>query len=74
MTGRAVASAADFEYSAAPVRLRARGYRLCTAPLKAYPRLPEGVAPGTATPLVGLCNTAERADLIALAHYGRPRE
>ena len=48
MIGRAVASAADFGYAAALVRLPREATALWTAPLDEYPRLPEDLAPGIA--------------------------
>ena len=66
VVGRAVASAPDFEYSAALERLPARGYRVWTeAALDAYLRSPEGFAPGTAMTFVGLPDPDERAAVIA---------
>ena len=62
VVGRAVASAPDFEYSAALERLPAQGYRVWTeAALDAYLRF----APGTAMTFVGLPDPSERADVIA---------
>ena len=78
VVGRAVASAPDFEYSAALERLPARGYRVWTeAALDAYLRSPEGFAPGTAMTFVGLPDPDERAAVIAYlaaARDGRAEE
>ncbi len=78
VVGRAVASAPDFEYSAALERLPARGYRVWTeAALDAYLRSPEDFAPGTAMAFVGLPDPGERADVIAYlaaAEDGRVEE
>jgi cytochrome c2 len=66
VVGRAVASAPDFEYSAALERLPAQGYRVWTeAALDAYLRSPEDFAPGTAMTFVGLPDPDERAAVIA---------
>jgi cytochrome c len=66
VVGRAVASAPDFEYSAALERLPAQGFRVWTeAALDAYLRSPEDFAPGTAMTFVGLPDPGERADVIA---------
>jgi cytochrome c len=78
VVGRAVASAPDFEYSAALERLPAQGYRVWTeAALDAYLRSPEDFAPGTAMTFVGLPDPNERADVIAYlaaAEDGRAEE
>jgi cytochrome c2 len=78
VVGRAVASAPDFEYSAALERLPAQGYRIWTeAALDAYLRSPEDFAPGTAMTFVGLPDPNERADVIAYlaaAEDGRAEE
>ena len=74
MIGRAVASAADFEYSAALVGCRREAIAVWTAPLNAYLSSPEGVAPGTAMTFVGLPDPAERPDVIAAARDGRAEE
>jgi cytochrome c2 len=66
VVGRIVASAPDFEYSAALERLPAQGYRVWTElALDAFLRSPEDFAPGTAMSFVGLPHPAERADVIA---------
>jgi cytochrome c2 len=78
VVGRAVASAADFDYSAALERLPAQGYRVWTeAALDAYLRSPEDFAPGTAMTFVGLPDPDARADVIAYlaaARDGRAEE
>ena len=78
VVGRAVASAPDFEYSAALERLPAQGYRVWTeAALDAYLRSPEDFASGTAMSFVGLPDPGERADVIAYlaaARDGRAEE
>ena len=78
VVGRAVASAPDFEYSAALGGLPAQGYRVWTeAALDAYLRSPEDFAPGTAMSFVGLPDPGERADVIAYlaaARDGRAEE
>jgi cytochrome c len=66
VVGHTVASAPDFEYSAALERLPAQGYRVWTeAALDAYLRSPEDFAPGTAMTFVGLPDPGERAAVIA---------
>jgi cytochrome c2 len=71
VVGRAVASAPDFEYSAALERLPAQGYRVWTeAALHGYLRSPEDFAPGTAMTFVGLPDPGERADVIAYLAAG----
>ena len=78
VVGRAVASARDFDYSAALEGLPAEGYRVWTeAALDAYLRSPEDFAPGTAMTFVGLPDPDERADVIAYlaaARDGRAEE
>jgi cytochrome c len=75
VVGRTVASAPDFEYSAALARLPAEGYRVWTEDaLDGYLRSPEDFAPGTAMTFVGLPDPGERADVIAyLAAAGNGR-
>jgi cytochrome c len=66
VVGRTVASAPDFEYSAALKRLPAQGYGVWTKlALDAFLRSPEDFAPGTAMTFVGLPDPAARADVIA---------
>jgi cytochrome c2 len=66
VVGRAVASAPDFEYSAALEGLPVQGYRVWTEDaLDAYLRSPEDFAPGTAMTFVGLPDPGDRADVIA---------
>lgn len=78
VVGRVVASAPDFEYSAALERLPAQGYRVWTeAALDGYLRSPEDFAPGTAMTFVGLPDQGDRADVIAYlaaARKGRVEE
>ena len=63
--GRAMASAADFEYSSRSAAARASCRRL-----DEYPGLPEDLAPGVAMTFVGLPDPA----VVAAAHDGRPEE
>jgi cytochrome c len=71
--GRAVASAPDFEYSAALEQLPAQGYPLWTeAALDAFLKSPEDFAPGTAMTFVGLADPDERADVMAYLAAARP--
>ena len=71
--GRAVASAPDFEYSAALERLPAQGYLVWTkAALEAFLKSPEDFAPGTAMTFVGLADQGERADVMAYLAAARP--
>jgi cytochrome c2 len=73
VVGRAVASAADFEYSAALERLPAQGYRVWTeAALDAFLKSPEDFALGTTMTFVGLADPDERADVIAYLAAARP--
>jgi cytochrome c len=76
VVGRAVASDADFAYSAALEALAARGYGTWTkAALDAFLTSPEEFAPGTAMTFVGMPSAEERADVIAyLAAHDAGRE
>ena len=68
--GRAMASAADFEYSSRSAAARAKLPPYGPLRLDEYPRLPEDLAPGTAMTFVGLRDPA----VVAAAHDGRPEE
>jgi cytochrome c len=73
MIGRAVASAPDFEYSAALERLRAQGYPAWTeAALDGFMKSPEDFAPRHRDDLRRLADPDERADVIAYLAAARP--
>ena len=68
--GRAMASAADFEYSSRLGGSARKAAAVWPLRLDEYPRLPEDLAPGPAMTFVGLPDPA----VVAAAHDGRPEE
>jgi cytochrome c2 len=68
--GRAMATAADFEYSSRSAAARAKLPPYGLLRLDGYPRFPEDLAPGTAMTFDGLPDPA----VVAAAHDGGPEE